>query len=80
MDKELKKLGKYLHKTYPQIHWYISRPEDNIVVSFGDGFILAGVFESKKVEFFILDEDKNKEKWGDIVAAKLIGTETEDAN
>jgi len=72
------KLLELLGREYPQITWTAERPEPTITANYGDGFILKGVLGRKKKEFFILNEDKQGTRWGDIIAAQLYGVPIEE--
>lgn len=74
MDKAL----QYLRAAYPKVKWSLGQPDKSIIENFGPGSILKGYYSEREESFFILEEDKNKRKWGDIIAAKLTGTESEE--
>lgn len=77
-----KKLLELLKLLYPEIKWSVEEPEPTITADYGGGFILTGKMDKKKKSFFILDEDKNKVKWGNVIASQLYGmpyTEEKDA-
>lgn len=63
-----------LRKLYPDITWTITEPERDIIANFGKGDVLQGNLGSDYKEFYILDKDKNKVKWGIIIANLLQGT------
>ena len=77
LSKELEELGEYLTGAYPSVMWAFQRAETDVTKIFGDGFVLIGIHEGDREEFFILNTDKHKRKWGDVIAARLTGSEIE---
>jgi hypothetical protein len=69
MDKVLSKL----QHEYPDIQWGIAEPDSGVLEAFGNGMVLFGKKDGKQKEFFILEEDKNRLKWGKVIANYLNG-------
>lgn len=67
-----------LNKIYPDIRWGIAEPTDEILSNYGNGMILFGAKQGQIKEFFILEEDKDKLKWGIVIANYLNNTVKED--
>lgn len=70
IDKDLQRLDAF----YPNIDWSIAEPSVAVERDFGDGIILIGERGPKRKDFFILATDKNKLKWGHVIANYLNGT------
>lgn len=69
MDKILTKLSNQ----YPEIKWGMIEPSSDVLEQFGNGMVLFGQKDGKSKEFFILEHDPNRLKWGHVIANYLNG-------
>jgi len=77
-SKKINKIGKKAQSMYPHIQWSIQLPSPEIEEVYGKGFIIAGKYEDKFNEFFVLFEDPRIDNWIHMIAISLDPQVTED--
>lgn len=65
------KLFNELHADYPDIKWTFQRPTPDVIKQYGEGIVFSGHLENTSATFFVPSDEKDKKKWGDLIAAKL---------
>lgn len=62
---------KQLQERFPSIDWSIHSSTSDVVESYGPGVILRGHKAGKVKDFYVLDQDKQKLRWGVVIAHEL---------
>ena len=62
---------KQLQERFPNITWSVHQADLDTINTYGDGKILRGFSAGKLKDFFVLDRDKNKLRWGVVIAHEL---------
>lgn len=62
---------KQLNERFPSITWSVHDADEDTVKNYGAGKILRGFKAGKLKDFYILDRDKNKLRWGVVIAHEL---------
>lgn len=62
---------KQLQEQFPSITWSVHDASEDTIRDYGKGKILRGFRAGKLKEFFILDRDPKKLRWGVVIAHDL---------